>query len=100
MAHPMKGVAQQRGHGGGRVPANPSSKSRRSPRPRLRAIRPEAIALGVFAFIAGLAILLITGQAIGRQLRLRADDLSVLRALGTSPSLIAAEGLIGIGASM
>jgi hypothetical protein len=49
-----------------------------------RAIRPEAIALGVFGVIAGLAALLIAGQAIGRQLRLRADDLHVLRALGTS----------------
>ncbi len=47
-----------------------------------RAIRPEAIALGVFGVIAGLAALLIAGQAIGRQLRLRADDLPVLRALG------------------
>ena len=65
-----------------------------------RAIRPEAIALGVFGFIAGLATLLIAGQAIGRQLRLRADDLPVLRALGTSPSMIAAEGLIGLGVSV
>jgi ABC-type antimicrobial peptide transport system permease subunit len=65
-----------------------------------RAIRPEAIALGVFGVIAGLAALLIAGQAIGRQFRLRADDLPVLRALGTSPSMIAAEGLIGIGASV
>jgi hypothetical protein len=65
-----------------------------------RAIRPEAIALGVFGAIAGLAALLIAGQAIGRQLRLRADDLPVLRALGTSPSMIAAEGLIGLGASV
>jgi putative ABC transport system permease protein len=65
-----------------------------------RAIRPEAIALGVFGVIAGLAALLIAGQAIGRQFRLRADDLPVLRALGTSPSMIAAEGLVGIGASV
>jgi ABC-type antimicrobial peptide transport system permease subunit len=65
-----------------------------------RAIRPEAIALGVFGVIAGLAALLIAGQAIGRQLRLRADDLPVLRALGTSPSMIAVEGLIGLAASL
>ena len=65
-----------------------------------RAIRPEAIALGVFGIIAGLAALLIAGQAIGRQLRLRADDLPVLRALGADPSMIAYEGLIGIGASV
>jgi hypothetical protein len=65
-----------------------------------RAIRPEAIALGVFGVITGLAALLIVGQAIGRQFRLRADDLPVLRALGASPSMIAAEGLLGIGASV
>lgn len=65
-----------------------------------RAIRPEAIALGVFGVIAGLAALLVAGQAIARQLRLRVDELSVLRALGAGPSTIAAEGLIGIGASV
>jgi ABC-type antimicrobial peptide transport system permease subunit len=65
-----------------------------------RAVRPEAIALGVFGVIAGLAALLVAGQAIARQLRLRADELSVLRALGAGPSTIAAEGLIGIGASV
>jgi hypothetical protein len=65
-----------------------------------RAIRPEAIALGVFGIIAGLAALLIAGQAVGRQLRLRADDPPVLRALGSSRCMIAAEGLIGIGASV
>jgi hypothetical protein len=65
-----------------------------------RATKPEAIALGVFGVIAGLAALLVAGQAIGRQCRLRTDDLPVLRALGSSPSMIAAESLIGIGASV
>ena len=65
-----------------------------------RAVKPEAIALGAFGAIAAMAALLIAGQAIGRQLRLRADDLPVLRALGAGPSMIAGEGLIGIGVSV
>ena len=43
-----------------------------------RAIKPEAIALGVFGVIAALATLLIAGQVIGRQLRLDTDDLDTL----------------------
>ena len=50
-----------------------------------RAIRPEAIALGVFAVIAGLAALIIGTQSISRQLRAAADDAGVLRALGAGP---------------
>ena len=65
-----------------------------------RAIRPEATALGVFAAIAGLAALVITAQVIGRQLRLDADELQILRALGARPSMTAGAGLIGIGGSV
>jgi FtsX-like permease family len=65
-----------------------------------RAVKPESIALGVFGGIAALAALLITGQAIGRQLRIAASDLSVLRALGASPSMTASDGLIGIGVAI
>jgi hypothetical protein len=61
-----------------------------------RAIRPEAIALGVFGGIAGLAAILIAAQVIGRQLRLGADDAGVLRALGAGPVVTAADGLLGI----
>jgi hypothetical protein len=50
-----------------------------------RTIKPEAIALGVFGMIAGLAALLIAGQMISRQLRVGSDDLAVLRALGRGP---------------
>ena len=64
-----------------------------------RAIKPEAIALGVFGAIAALAALLIAGQVIGRQLRLDADDLYTLRAIGAGPAMTTADGLIGtIGA--
>lgn len=60
------------------------------------AIEPDWIALAAFAVIAALAALLIAGQAIGRLVRTGADDLRVLRALGASRAMLAAEGLIGI----
>jgi hypothetical protein len=61
-----------------------------------RAIKPETIALGVFGAIAALATLLIASQAIGRQLRANDDDLDVLRALGATPTMAMADGLIGV----
>jgi hypothetical protein len=60
-----------------------------------RAVKPEAIALGVFGAIAALAALAIAVQAISRQLRAADEDLTVLRALGASPATIVVEGLIG-----
>jgi len=61
-----------------------------------RSIEPEAIALGAFGAIAAVAGLLISGQAIGRHLRLNRDDLDVLRALGAGPAMTIADGLVGI----
>jgi hypothetical protein len=61
-----------------------------------RAIEPESIALGVFGGIAALAGLLVAGQMIARQLRLAADERSVLRALGASPATTMADGLVGV----
>ena len=61
-----------------------------------RAIEPASIALGVFGGVAGLAALLIAGQAIGRQLRLGADDLGTLRALGAGPAVTVSDGLPGV----
>ena len=60
-----------------------------------RAIKPESIALGVFGGIAALATVLIAGQAIGRQLRLRAEEGRTLRALGASPAMTMGDGLMG-----
>ncbi len=60
-----------------------------------RTLKPEAIALGVFGGIAGLAALLIAGQLIGRRIRLDADDLDVLRAIGAGPAMTVSDGLIG-----
>jgi FtsX-like permease family len=65
-----------------------------------RAIRPESIALAVFGGIAAVAALVIAGQLIGRQLRLGADDLGTLRALGASPAMTAGDGLPGILAAV
>jgi ABC-type lipoprotein release transport system permease subunit len=61
-----------------------------------RAIKPEAIALGVFGGICALGVFLIASQIIGRQRRFLADDLGTLRALGASPSALIADGLIGV----
>jgi hypothetical protein len=61
-----------------------------------RATKPEAIALAVFGAIAGLAALLIAGQAIGRRLGADSEDLGVLRALGASPAMTMADGLLGM----
>ena len=65
-----------------------------------RSIRPEAIALGVFGLIAGLAALIIGTQSISRQLRAGADDAGALRALGAGPAMIVADGLPGIVAAV
>jgi len=64
------------------------------------AIRPEAIALGVFGLIATLAALVIGAQSISRQQRTAADDAGVLRALGTSAAATAADGVAGTFAAV
>jgi FtsX-like permease family len=65
-----------------------------------RAIYPEAIALGVFGLIAGLAALIIGAQAVSRQLRAATDDASVLRALGAGPLAATADGVLGVLAAV
>jgi putative ABC transport system permease protein len=55
-----------------------------------RAMRPEAAALGIFAGLAGLIALAVTGQLLARQLALDSAELPLLRALGaTRGSLLA-----------
>ena len=61
-----------------------------------RAVKPEAIALGMFGAIAAVAALAMAVQAISRQLRVADEDLEVLRALGASPSTTLADVLIGV----
>ena len=61
-----------------------------------RVIRPDAIALGIFGLIVSLVTLIIALQLLGRQLRLGADELEVVRALGGTPSMTSLDGLIGV----
>jgi len=61
-----------------------------------RAIRPEAIALGVFGLIAALAALVISGQVISRLIRRNAEEGAILRALGAGPAMAMADGLSGV----
>ena len=65
-----------------------------------QSIKPEALALGVFGGIAGLAALLMAIQAIARQLSAREEDLLVLRAIGGSPATTCLDGLIGVTGSI
>ena len=60
-----------------------------------RTLKPIAIALGVFGGVALLAALLIATQAISRRQRESAEEVTVLRALGATPTTTAADGLIG-----
>jgi hypothetical protein len=61
-----------------------------------RAVKPEALALGVFGGIAGMAALFIALQAVARQLRAGDTDLQVLRAMGAGPVTTTTDGLIGV----
>src|ERR1700722_7780943 len=59
-----------------------------------RAIRPQALALAVFAALVALVGLAVTGQLLARQLALDAADFPVLRAIGQTRALLAAEALL------
>ena len=77
-----------------------------------RAIRPEAIALGVFAALAGLIALAIIGQLLSRQLILDATEFPILRVLGMTrgrlvvlsltrvAAVTVAGGLIAVGVAI
>ena len=65
-----------------------------------RAVKPLAIALGVFGGVAALAVLLIGVQVISRQLREAEEELAVLRAVGAGPLTIALDSLVGALASV
>jgi FtsX-like permease family len=65
-----------------------------------RAIKPIAIALGVFGGVALLAALLIASQAIARRLREGGEEASVLRAVGADPATTMADGLIGVAGAL
>jgi hypothetical protein len=65
-----------------------------------RAIRPEAIAFGVFGVVAALAALAINGQVLNGLIRRDAADRAVLRALGAGPAMTAADVLGGVFATV
>lgn len=60
-----------------------------------QSVGPEAIALAVFGGLAALAVLVIVGQVIGRQLRRYGDESEALRALGAGPIVTMADGIGG-----
>jgi ABC-type lipoprotein release transport system permease subunit len=60
-----------------------------------QSIRPEALALGAFGFIAGLTTALIAIEEIVRQRRRRDDDRRIMRSLGASTAVTTTDGLIG-----
>ena len=62
-----------------------------------QAIRPEAIALSVFAAVATAAMLVLVGQGLAQLVSRSAPDIAVMRALGASRAHIAlAVGLPGV----
>jgi hypothetical protein len=58
-----------------------------------RAVRPSVVALIVFAVLAGIAALLVVGQALARQIAADAGDYPSLRAVGMSSSQLFAIAL-------
>jgi ABC-type antimicrobial peptide transport system permease subunit len=62
-----------------------------------RAIRPEAVALAVFAGLAGLIALAVIGQLLSRQLALDAAEFPILRALGVRRAALVALSLARLG---
>jgi hypothetical protein len=77
------------GVGGGASPSQIVAKAQQE-------IKPEAIALGVFGLIAGIAVILIAGQIIGRMLRARAADARTLQAIGANNWMALCSELMGI----
>jgi hypothetical protein len=61
----------------------------------LRAMRPLSLALGLFGAIAGLATLVLVGQALGRLLRSEREERVVLRSLGATPLTIVRSAMVG-----
>jgi hypothetical protein len=64
------------------------------------AVKPESVALGAFGIIAALVCLILSIQALSRQLRLGNDDRRILQSLGASQSDTFVESLVGTVASV
>jgi hypothetical protein len=65
-----------------------------------RAVKPETIALAVFGVIAVVATIVVASLTISRMLHALDSDALVLRALGSTPRAIAADGLFGIAGAV
>src|ERR1039458_5111948 len=65
-----------------------------------QSISPEAVALGIFGGIAALATLLIAGLMIGRLIRVGADELETMRALGAHRAMLVGHELLGALAAL
>jgi ABC-type antimicrobial peptide transport system permease subunit len=63
-----------------------------------RAIKPEAVALAVFAALTGLIALAVLGQLLSRQLVLDAAEFAVLRSLGATRATLVALSLARLAA--
>jgi FtsX-like permease family/MacB-like periplasmic core domain len=63
-----------------------------------RAIRPYAVALALFAALAGIITLVVVGQLLGRQVIMEAAEFPILRALGMTRPRLAALSLARAGA--
>jgi predicted lysophospholipase L1 biosynthesis ABC-type transport system permease subunit len=55
-----------------------------------------SVTLAVFGGLAAISLLVVFFQLVGRQLRRRADELTILRALGAGPAMIAGDAVTGI----
>jgi ABC-type antimicrobial peptide transport system permease subunit len=65
-----------------------------------RSIRPQAVALGLFALILAVTALLVVGQAASRQLLAASRDNGALAALGMTRGQLTAAGLIEVAAAV
>jgi hypothetical protein len=64
------------------------------------AVKPESVALGAFGIIAALVCLILSVQALSRQLRRGNDERRILQSLGASQSDTFAESMIGAFATL
>ena len=64
-----------------------------------RAIRPQAVALGLFAVLAGLITLAVGGQMLSRQVALDAAEYPILRAMGMDRRQLVALSMLRVGAA-
>ena len=89
LAKPYAGTPSHPGTGGNVITINLADQINATE----RAIRPEAVALAVFAGLAGLIALAVIGQLLSRQLALDAAEFPVLRALGVRRGALVALSL-------